>query len=110
MDRIVARFRGRVPLLANMVEGGTTPIRTLDELSESGFDLVITPGALVRAYVHMAAGFLEGLKRTGSTKPQSENMVDFAQLNGALGMAELTRIGERYDPLLRLDVYRQKAN
>ncbi len=110
MDRIVERFRGRVPLLANMVEGGTTPIRTLDELSESGFDIVISPGALVRAYVHMATGFLDSLKKMGSTRPQFDNMVDFAQLNGTLGMAELTRIGERYDPSLRLDVYRSKAH
>lgn len=106
MDKIVQRFGGRIPLLANMVEGGTTPIRTLEDLSRSGFNLVIAPGALVRAYVHGATQFLASLKEHGSTQPQFGNMVDFGELNERLGMAELTKIGERYDPSLRLDVYR----
>jgi 2-methylisocitrate lyase-like PEP mutase family enzyme len=110
MDAIAARFGGRVPLLANMVEGGTTPIRTLDELGAAGFDIVIAPGALVRAYMHMATRFLGSLKETGTTRPEFPNMVDFTELNARLGMAEMTRLGERYDPSLRLDVYRAKLN
>jgi len=106
MSAIAARFAGRVPLVANMVEGGATPIRTLDELSAEGFGLVIAPGALVRAYVHMATQFLRSLKETGSTRPQFANMVDFEQLNARIGLNEMTRIGERYDPSLRLSVYR----
>ncbi len=106
MDAITARFGSRVPLLANMVEGGTTPIRTLDELSATGFDIVIAPGALVRAYVHMASSFLDSLKATGSTRAQFDKMVDFTELNARIGMAEMARIGERYDPSLKLDVYR----
>jgi 2-methylisocitrate lyase-like PEP mutase family enzyme len=106
MDKIVARFGRRVPLLANMVEGGTTPIRSLDDLSDSGFSIVIAPGAMVRAYVHMVTQFLSGLKQTGSTLGQSDKMVDFAELNARLGMAELASAGASYDPSLRLDVYR----
>jgi 2-methylisocitrate lyase-like PEP mutase family enzyme len=110
MDTIVARFGQRVPLLASMVEGGITPIRTLADLGASGFDIVIAPGALVRAFVNMASRFLGNLKESGSTLAEFPNMVDFTELNNRLGMAEMTAIGERYDPSLRLDVDRISLN
>ena len=43
------RFAGRAPLLANMVEGGQTPIQSADELGAMGFRLVIFPGGTARA-------------------------------------------------------------
>ena len=49
---VTARFSGRVPLLANMVEGGRTPQRSAAELESLGYDLVIFPGGLVRAVAH----------------------------------------------------------
>ena len=48
MQAITARFAARVPLLANMVEGGRTPLAATDELSALGYRLVIFPGGLVR--------------------------------------------------------------
>jgi 2-methylisocitrate lyase-like PEP mutase family enzyme len=110
LDAVARRFGGRVPLLANMVEGGSTPIRTFDELAQSGFQLVIAPGALVRAYVQRASAFLSQLKADGTTRPQFDGMLNFEQLNEKLGMKEMAELGERYDPSLRLDVYRAAGN
>ena len=42
------RFAARVPLLANMVEGGKTPLLPGDELQALGFRIAIFPGGLAR--------------------------------------------------------------
>ena len=43
LARIGAELGARIPLLANMVEGGKTPILPAPELRELGFKLVIFP-------------------------------------------------------------------
>lgn len=103
LSAVVATFGRRVPLLANMVEGGRTPIHSCAELSALGYRLVISPGALVRAFVHMAEGFFRTLKADGSTRSWAQNMLDFDALNKRLGLPELRDLGERYDPALRTE-------
>ncbi len=97
MADIASRFADRVPLLANMVEGGRTPLRTADDLSSAGFKLVITPGAMVRALAFMAEEFLTELKTKGATAGYRGRMFDFAQLNALLGIEEMKADGDRYD-------------
>ena len=46
---VVAELKGVAPLMANMVEGGRTPIKSAKELEALGFSLVIFPGGIVRA-------------------------------------------------------------
>ena len=47
--------------MANMVEGGQTPILSGPELQALGFSLVIFPGAIVRAMAHAAQDLLRRL-------------------------------------------------
>ena len=47
-------FGKKVPLLANMVEGGKTPLLSAPELEKLGFSIVIFPGGLVRAFARTA--------------------------------------------------------
>jgi len=97
LGAIAQRFRGRVPLLANMVEGGKTPLLSGDELERLGFGLVIFPGGWVRALARCAAGYLASLKQHGSTEPYRDRMYDFAALNGVLGTEALLAQGKLYD-------------
>jgi 2-methylisocitrate lyase-like PEP mutase family enzyme len=97
MARIGKSFGDSVHLLANMVEGGRTPMRTLGQLSDLGFRLVITPGALVRAFAFMAREFLAQLKANGSTALNRERMLDFAQINALVELSELLEEGRRYE-------------
>jgi 2-methylisocitrate lyase-like PEP mutase family enzyme len=85
------------PLLANMVEGGRTPILTCDELSEMGFGLVIAPGSMVRAHAFMAREFLGQLKSAGSTAGFRDRMLNFSQINDLLGLPQLIEEGARYE-------------
>jgi len=59
MRRACAQFAHRIPLLANMVEGGKTPIHSAQALGEVGFKLVIFPGGTARAVVHTLQGYYD---------------------------------------------------
>ena len=104
METVVARFGAQVPLLANMVEGGTTPVSTVDELFAMGFRIIISPGALVRAYVYMAERFLAALKADGSTVASRGSMLDLKALNDRIGLPEIAELGAKYDPNLAISV------
>ena len=98
LQRIGDRFAGRLPVMANMVEGGTTPNLTAAELEAMGFALVIFPGSLVRATVFMAREYLASLRDNGSTQAYRARMVDFTGLNDLLGTSDFLEIGKRYEP------------
>jgi 2-methylisocitrate lyase-like PEP mutase family enzyme len=97
MKQIVAQFGGQVPLMANMVEGGDTPMSTADELESLGFSLVIFPGGLVRAIARTATDYFASLKAHGSNQPFRDRMLDFEGMNALVGAKELLAIGNRYD-------------
>ncbi len=98
MGRVVQTLGGRAPLVANMVEGGHTPILSLDELDRLGFRLVISPGAMVRAIIPHVEAFLASLKAHGATKPFGDRMTDLAGVNARIGLDEMVALGAAYDP------------
>lgn len=97
MQAALARFRGRAPLLANMVEGGKSPLLPAARLQELGFALAIFPGAMVRVQTFAAQRYLETLKRDGTTSAMLGDMLDFAALNELLGTASLLERGKSYE-------------
>lgn len=97
MRAVAERFAGRVPLVANMVEGGATPLSTAAELEALGYAMVIFPGGLVRAFAHMAREYFASLREHGTTQPFRNRMVDFAGLNALIGTEEMLERGRRYD-------------
>ena len=97
LSRIADTFKGRVPLLANMVEGGATPISSATTLEDMGFDIVIFPGGIVRALARSAQDYYASLKATGSNKAFSDRMHDFDGLNAAIGTPEMLALGKRFD-------------
>lgn len=102
LDKVMTVFRGKAPIMANMVEGGDTPLQDAKALQELGFSLVIFPGALVRAYTHMAMQFFQSLRDNGTTDPFRERMLDFQQLNDYLGTAQILQQGQSYEDPSRL--------
>jgi 2-methylisocitrate lyase-like PEP mutase family enzyme len=97
MDAACARFAPLVPLLANMVEGGQTPVQSAAELGARGFRIVIFPGGTTRALAHALQGYFASLAAHGSTAPWRERMLDFDGLNALLGTPELLVRGRGYD-------------
>lgn len=97
MDAACRRFAHRVPLLANMVEGGKTPVQGAAELQARGFRIAIFPGGTARAVAHTLQGYYASLAAHGSTAPWRERMLDFDGLNTLIGTPELLAAGRRYD-------------
>ena len=99
MEKMNFQFSGRVPLLANMVEGGKTPISGADDLEELGYSIVIFPGGTVRAVSFAMQEYMGQLKKTGSTDLWRNRMFDFRGFNDLIGTPEMLAKGERYaDP------------
>jgi 2-methylisocitrate lyase-like PEP mutase family enzyme len=98
LQAIAARFAARVPLLANMVEGGRTPLASAAELGEIGYRIVIFPGGTVRALARLLGEYYASLHEHGTTAPFRDRMLDFAGLNALLGTPEILRQATRYDP------------
>ncbi|MPS27018.1 MAG: carboxyvinyl-carboxyphosphonate phosphorylmutase [Alcaligenaceae bacterium] len=96
MDAACRRFKGRAPLLANMVEGGKTPVQSAAELERHGFGIAIFPGGTARAVAHVLQGYYASLRGHGTTAPWRDRMLDFDELNGLIGTPELMRLGSAY--------------
>lgn len=96
MAQACARFAGRIPLLANMVEGGKTPLQSTDELGRMGFRIVIFPGGTARAVAHTLQRYYASLHTHRTTAAMREQMLDFEQLNDLIGTAALLEVGRRY--------------
>jgi 2-methylisocitrate lyase-like PEP mutase family enzyme len=94
---IARHFSDRVPLLANMVEGGATPITGADDLEQQGFSIVIFPGGIVRALAKTAGDYYQSLRANGSNRPFADRMYDFAGLNEVIGTADMLAKGASYD-------------
>ncbi|CAB3644371.1 2,3-dimethylmalate lyase [Achromobacter mucicolens] len=91
------RFAARVPLLANMVEGGKTPVQDAGALAAVGFRIVIFPGGTARAVAHTLQGYYGSLRQHGTTGPWKDSMLDFDGLNDVIGTPELLAQGRRYE-------------
>jgi 2-methylisocitrate lyase-like PEP mutase family enzyme len=98
MREITSRFKDRVTLMANMVEGGSTPITSAEDLQEIGFGLVIFPGGTTRALIPALQGYFASLKEHGTTAPWRDRMLDLKGINEVVGTPEMLALGARYDP------------
>lgn len=101
IKQVMSLFEGRVPVMANMVEGGDTPLQDAPTLEAMGFSMVIFPGALVRAFTHMASQFFATLKKDGTTNNFRDRMLDFTQLNDYLGTQKMLELGQQYEDSTR---------
>lgn len=98
-ERAGRELGARVPLLANMVEGGKTPLLSISELGALGFRLAIHPGAMVRVVGRAATDYLATLKADGTTRGMLDRMFDFSRLNEVIGTDDMLRHGDRYQEL-----------
>ncbi|MEM7269682.1 MAG: isocitrate lyase/phosphoenolpyruvate mutase family protein [Pseudomonadota bacterium] len=96
MRAFTARFPD-TPLLANMVEGGKTPLLSAGELQALGFSIVIFPGGAVRFLAAAGAEYYGSLVATGSNKAMANRMHDFGGLNDVIGTDEMLALGKTYE-------------
>ena len=97
LSQVTTALVGKVPLMANMVEGGKTPLLPAKDLEAKGFALVIFPGGIVRAFGRLASDYYASLAAHGTSEPFRNQMLDFNGLNDLIGTPEMLALGKRYE-------------
>lgn len=84
------------PLLANMTEGGKTPMLGADELEELGFDIVIFPATGFKAMLKTLQAVYGEIVETGTQVDIMDQLVTWEGRNEVTGLAEIMELEERY--------------
>lgn len=95
MRAIGRRFKG-VPLLANMVEGGRTPVLSKAELEDIGYKIAIFPALGFLAAGAALEAVYEGLKQDGSSKSLRTPLYDFKAFSELMGFEDIAEFERRY--------------
>lgn len=85
------------PLMANMVEGGRTPMTPVSDLEAMGYSLVVFSAGVVRAMAKSARRFYDALKADGTSDAMRNGMYSFDELAEIVGTSALLEAGRRYD-------------
>ncbi|MDL2226085.1 isocitrate lyase/phosphoenolpyruvate mutase family protein [Deltaproteobacteria bacterium OttesenSCG-928-M10] len=82
--------------LANMVEGGRTPLLPNNELEAMGYNLVIYPTASTYLTTKAMFNLMNTLKKDGTTKNMIDQMVTFTEFNDLIGLTDINALGAKY--------------
>lgn len=74
--------------LANMLEGGRTPMPTVPEMENMGYNIAIYCTGPVYAAAKAVRSYMETLKHDGTTKDIWENLLTFEEFNGFIGLPD----------------------
>lgn len=85
-----------LPLLANMVEGGRTPVLSHQELESIGYKLAIFPVTALLAATQAMKAVYESFKKTGSSAGISTPLMPFVDLTTLMGFEEIWEFEKRY--------------
>ena len=83
------------PLVANMVQGGKTPLLSAAELHALGYKLAIFASDVQRAAIYGMRELLQVLKRDG-TPAAFARTIDFPERDAIIGLAEVQRLEARF--------------
>ena len=86
----------KAPTNAIQIEGGKTPLLTVKELEELGFNVVVYPNVTVYATAWALRGLWEGLKKNGSTKHWLDKIIPFNEFNTLIGLDKVRELESFY--------------
>ena len=86
----------KAPLVANMIEGGATPIRSAQILYKMGFKIILYPLSVLFANTFATMNILEELKNTGTTEKFKQKVVDFDQFNDLVELSKFRKMEKKY--------------
>lgn len=94
--QVVADSFPDVPVMANMIENGKTPLMTNKEIHEMGFSIAIHPNVLIYTQTFAAERLLKDMVNLGTTKNQMDKMVTFPEFNNFIGLDDINDIEQKY--------------
>ena len=95
LKAISQAFPGKI-LLANMLEGGKTPLTTSAHLQELGFRIVFWPCTALYTVFKALEDVFSELKNTGTTAGAPDKMHSFQEFNSLVGLPEYTALEKKY--------------
>lgn len=85
------------PIVANMIEGGKTPVLSKQELVDLGFQLILYPLTGLFAASKTIQDFYTKLHEDGTTIGMEENLLNFTEFNKLIGVEEKYELSEKYN-------------
>lgn len=84
------------PLMANMSDGGNTPIRSREQLVDIGYQLAIFPATTALAAATAIEHSLRGLKDQGTSRVDGAELFDFQEFCSLIGFEEVWEFERRW--------------
>jgi 2-methylisocitrate lyase-like PEP mutase family enzyme len=88
--------RAPKPIVANMLEGGKTPVLPQQQLAEMGFQLILYPLTALFAAARAIGSFYQKLRSDGTTLGEEHRLMTFAEFNALIGVEEKYALAERF--------------
>ena len=86
----------KAPLVANMIEGGATPISSASTLYKMGFKIILYPLSVLFANTFASFQILKELRKTGTTTKLRKNLVGFDQFNEIVELSKFRKLEKKY--------------
>ena len=84
------------PLVANMIEGGATPMNSAQTLNKIGFNIILYPLSVLFANTFATMNILQELKNTGTTSKYKQKVVNFDQFNSLVELDKFKKMETKY--------------
>jgi len=86
----------KAPLVANMIEGGGTPISSASALHKMGFKIILYPLSVLFANTFASIQILKELKKSGTTTRLNKNLVNFDEFNNIVELSKFRKLEKKY--------------
>ena len=86
----------KAPLVANMIEGGATPISSASKLNKMGYKIILYPLSILYANTFATLKILQELKNKGTTVKLKDKLVKFDQFNDIVELSKYRKLENRY--------------
>jgi len=84
------------PLVANMIEGGATPVLSAKMLHKIGFKLILYPLSILYANTFASIQILHELRKSGTTSRLKKNLIAFDQFNDIVDLSKYRKMEKKY--------------
>lgn len=95
MKQINAAFPN-TPTLANMLEGGRTPMPSTEELQRMGYNIAIYCTGPLYAAAGAVQRYMQALQRDKNTQAMLNDMITFKEFNSFIGLDRYNSLGKKY--------------
>ena len=84
----------KAPLLLNLIEGGKTPLITLEEAKQLGFKIILYPVSALLAAAKAVLEVFRHLREKGTTIGVLDRLMSFEEFESVVGLDRFFRLAD----------------